>query len=74
MAAKGDILVTMDGDMQNDPADILRMMEKLDEGFDFVVGWRKQRQDNLSKKSAAASRTSCAAVSRATACMTRAAR
>jgi len=50
MAAKGDILVTMDGDMQNDPADILRMMEKLNEGFDFVVGWRKQRQDNLSKK------------------------
>ena len=50
MAAKGDILVTMDGDMQNDPADILRMITKLDEGFDFVVGWRQQRQDNLSKK------------------------
>jgi dolichol-phosphate mannosyltransferase len=50
MAARGDILVTMDGDRQNDPADILRMLAKLDEGFDFVCGWRRQRQDNLSKK------------------------
>ncbi len=50
MAAEGDILVTMDGDMQNDPADILHMLEKLQEGCDFVVGWRQQRQDSLSKK------------------------
>jgi len=50
MAAKGDILATMDGDMQNDPADILRLLEKLNEGFDLVVGWRVKRQDNLSKK------------------------
>ena len=50
MAAKGDILVTMDGDMQNDPADILHMLEKLNEGYDLIVGWRVKRQDSLSKK------------------------
>ena len=50
MAAQGDVLVTMDGDRQNDPADIARMLDKLNEGFDFVCGWRTQRQDNFSKR------------------------
>lgn len=43
--AKGDILIPMDGDNQNDPNDIPRLLEKMDEGFDVVSGWRKNRQD-----------------------------
>lgn len=39
------ILITMDADLQNDPSDIPAMMAKLDEGFDVVCGWRKDRQD-----------------------------
>lgn len=46
-AAQGDILIPMDADLQNDPADIARLLEKLDEGFDVVSGWRKNRQDKL---------------------------
>lgn len=46
-AAKGDILIPMDADLQNDPNDIKRLLEKLDEGFDVVSGWRKKRQDKL---------------------------
>jgi Glycosyl transferase family 2 len=42
----GDLLVTMDGDLQNDPADIPLLLAKLDEGYDAVFGWRKDRQDN----------------------------
>lgn len=45
-AATGEILIPMDADMQNDPADIARLLEKLDEGHDVVSGWRKDRQDN----------------------------
>ncbi len=45
--ATGEILVTMDGDLQNDPADIGDFLAKMDEGFDIVVGWRHQRQDKL---------------------------
>ncbi len=45
--ARGDILVTMDGDLQNDPADIPMMLNKLEEGYDLVVGWRHKRQDKL---------------------------
>jgi dolichol-phosphate mannosyltransferase len=44
-AAKGRVLIPMDADLQNDPADIVRLLEKLDEGFDVVSGWRKNRQD-----------------------------
>ena len=44
-AATGELIVTMDGDLQNDPADIPMMVDKLEEGFDLVYGWRKQRQD-----------------------------
>lgn len=46
-AAKGDILIPMDADLQNDPADIAKLLEKLDEGYDVVSGWRKNRQDKL---------------------------
>lgn len=48
--ARGDIIVPMDGDLQNDPADIGRLLEKLDEGFDVVSGWRKDRQDHAIKR------------------------
>jgi glycosyltransferase involved in cell wall biosynthesis len=45
--ARGEVIVTMDGDLQNDPADIGLFLEKMDEGFDIVVGWRHKRQDKL---------------------------
>ena len=45
--ARGEILVPMDGDRQNDPADIPRLLEQLDAGFDVVSGWRKDRHDAL---------------------------
>jgi glycosyltransferase involved in cell wall biosynthesis len=44
-AAKGQILIPMDADLQNDPVDIQRLLDKLDEGYDVVSGWRKNRQD-----------------------------
>jgi glycosyltransferase involved in cell wall biosynthesis len=46
-AAKGEVLIPMDADLQNDPADIVRLLEKLDEGYDVVSGWRKNRQDKM---------------------------
>jgi glycosyltransferase involved in cell wall biosynthesis len=46
-AASGALVVTMDADRQNDPADIPLLVAKLDEGFDLVTGWRKNRQDGL---------------------------
>ena len=47
----GEVLVFMDGDLQNDPVDIPRLLKKLDEGYDVVSGWRKNRQDaRLSRK------------------------
>ncbi len=45
--AKGKILITMDGDLQNDPKDIPHFIEKINEGYDIVVGWRHKRQDKL---------------------------
>ena len=45
--ASGDIIIPMDADLQNDPADIINLLQKLDEGFDVVSGWRKDRQDEL---------------------------
>jgi len=45
--AKGEIVVAMDGDLQNDPADIPRLLSKLEEGYDVVNGWRKDRKDKL---------------------------
>jgi glycosyltransferase involved in cell wall biosynthesis len=44
---KGDIVVTLDGDLQNDPADIPMLIEKLEQGFDLVSGWRRDRKDDF---------------------------
>ena len=44
--AKGDVIIPMDADLQNDPVDIARLLDKLDEGYDIVSGWRKDRQDD----------------------------
>ncbi len=44
--ARGDVIVFLDADMQNDPADIPMLLAKLDEGYDVVSGWRKDREDN----------------------------
>lgn len=44
--SKGEIIVLLDADLQNDPADIPLLLAKLDEGYDVVSGWRKQRKDN----------------------------
>jgi glycosyltransferase involved in cell wall biosynthesis len=46
-AAQGDVLIPMDADLQNDPADIIRLLDKMAEGYDVVSGWRKNRQDTL---------------------------
>ena len=43
--ATGDVIITMDGDLQNDPEDIPRLLEKMKEGYDVVSGWRKNRKD-----------------------------
>jgi glycosyltransferase involved in cell wall biosynthesis len=45
--ASGEVIVTMDGDLQNDPSDIGALLRKIDEGYDIVVGWRFDRQDKL---------------------------
>ena len=46
-AAQGEILIPMDADLQNDPKDIARLLDKLNEGYDVVSGWRKNRQDKM---------------------------
>jgi glycosyltransferase involved in cell wall biosynthesis len=48
--AAGDIVIPIDGDLQNDPADIPRLLDKLDEGYDVVSGWRKDRQDGTVRR------------------------
>ena len=45
--ATGEVIVTLDGDLQNDPLDIPTLVQKLDEGYDLVHGWRKLRHDTL---------------------------
>ena len=45
-ASSGRVIVTLDGDLQNDPADIPMLLEQLEQGFDLVSGWRHQRQDH----------------------------
>lgn len=45
--SRGRVVVSMDGDLQNDPADIPLLLETLDKGYDVVCGWRKNRQDKL---------------------------
>ncbi|MDF2750460.1 MAG: glycosyl transferase family 2 [Gaiellaceae bacterium] len=49
-AAAGDVVVTIDGDLQDDPAEIPRLLAKLDEGFDLVSGWKTRRRDPLSRR------------------------
>ena len=46
-AARGEVIVTMDGDLQNDPRDIGAFLALIDQGYDIVVGWRHDRQDKL---------------------------
>jgi len=48
--ATGEIIITMDGDLQNDPNDIPLLLEKMKEGFEVVAGWRHKRKDSFSKK------------------------
>ena len=48
--ARGEVIVPMDGDLQNDPADIARLLEKIDEGYDVVSGWRSDRQDGFVRR------------------------
>jgi len=45
--ARGDVILSMDGDLQHDPADLPLFLEKIDEGYDIVSGWRKKRVDNF---------------------------
>ncbi|AFZ52589.1 glycosyltransferase family 2 protein [Cyanobacterium aponinum UTEX 3222] len=44
--ARGNVIITLDGDLQNDPTDIPLLLQKLEEGYDLVSGWRKNRQDD----------------------------
>jgi len=48
--ANGEIIITMDGDLQNNPADIPLLLKKMEEGFDVVAGWRFERKDPIGKK------------------------
>ncbi|MEK6894951.1 MAG: glycosyltransferase family 2 protein [Nanoarchaeota archaeon] len=48
--SSGDLIVTMDGDLQNDPKDIGRLIEKIKQGYDVVSGWRYKRHDSLGKR------------------------
>jgi glycosyltransferase involved in cell wall biosynthesis len=48
--ARGDVIIPMDGDLQNDPADIALLLEKIDEGYDVVSGWRRDRQDGFARR------------------------
>ncbi|MDD5680165.1 MAG: glycosyltransferase family 2 protein [Candidatus Omnitrophica bacterium] len=48
--ARGEIIISMDGDMQNDPNDIPKLVAELNKGYDFVCGWRYPRKDPVSKK------------------------
>ncbi len=49
LAASGEVVVTMDADLQDDPAEILPLIRKLHEGFDLVSGWKRERRDPVSK-------------------------
>jgi len=48
--AAGDVVITMDADLQDDPKEIPHLIEKLNEGYDLVSGWKKERKDPLSKR------------------------
>lgn len=47
---KGEVVITLDADLQNDPADILKLVKKMKEGYDVVCGWRRDREDPWLKK------------------------
>jgi len=47
--ARHEVIVTLDGDLQNDPEDIPALLEKMEEGYDIVSGWRKKRKDSFSR-------------------------
>ncbi len=49
-AARGEIIITMDADLQNDPEDIPKLLSKMEEGYDVVSGWRESRKDPLNRK------------------------
>jgi glycosyltransferase involved in cell wall biosynthesis len=49
-AARGELIITLDGDLQNDPEDIPKLLEKMKEGYDVVCGWRKNRNDPFVRK------------------------
>jgi glycosyltransferase involved in cell wall biosynthesis len=72
--ARGEVVVTSDGDLQNDPADIPRLVAKLDEGYDMVCGWRSERQDPCRDVCRRGSRTASSPGRPACACTTTAAR
>ena len=48
--AAGEIVITMDADLQDDPVEIPRFVTKIEDGFDFVSGWKRIRQDSLEKR------------------------
>jgi glycosyltransferase involved in cell wall biosynthesis len=50
LEARGDVLVTIDADLQDDPAEIPRLLAKLDEGFDLVSGWKTRRNDPFARR------------------------
>jgi glycosyltransferase involved in cell wall biosynthesis len=50
LEARGDVVVTIDADLQDDPAEIPRLLAKLDEGFDLVSGWKTRRNDSLTRR------------------------
>ena len=68
--ARGDVVVTIDGDGQDDPAEIPRLLAKLDEGFDLVSGWKVHRRDPLSRRMLSRVFNWVAAPCRACACTT----
>lgn len=49
-AAKGDVVITMDGDLQDEPKEIPALIRKLDEGWDIISGWKKKRHDPITKR------------------------
>ena len=51
-AAQGEIFITLDGDLQDDPKNIPKLIDKLDKGFDVVYGWRRRRRESFSKRAA----------------------
>ncbi len=49
LESRGEVIVTLDSDLQDDPTELPKLLNKLDEGFDLISGWKKDRNDNISK-------------------------